>query len=42
MHKKIIWMEVQIYNVKAKSQASNIWVKVIKATQRGQSWNKIS
>ena len=27
MHQKLIWMEVHIYIVKAKSQEGNIWVK---------------
>ena len=26
---KLMWMEVQIYSVKAKSQPGNIWVKDI-------------
>ena len=34
-------MGVHIYSVKAKSQAGNIWVKDIMATQEGQSWKKI-
>ena len=37
-----MWMEVHIYSVKANSQAGNIWVKGIMATQKGQSWKKIS
>ena len=35
-------MEVYIYNVKAKSQAGNIWAKDIVTTQKGQSQKKIS
>ena len=31
-----------VYSVKAKSQAYNIWVKDKMATQKGQSWKKIS
>ena len=42
MHQKLIWMEVHIYDVKAKSQAANIWVKYIMTTQKGQSQKKIS
>ena len=37
-----MWMEETIYNVKAKSQAGNIWVKDIMTTQKSQSWKKIS
>ena len=37
-----MWMEVHIYILKAKSQAGNIWVKDIMATQKGQSQKKIS
>ena len=37
-----MWMEVQMYSVKAKSQAGNIWVKDIMTTQKGQSQKKIS
>ena len=37
-----MWMEVQVYSVKAKSQAGNIWVKDIMTTQKGQSQKKIS
>ena len=35
-------MEVNIYSVKAKSQAGNIWVKYIMTTQKDQSQKKIS
>ena len=42
MHKKIIWMKVCIYSVKAKSQAGNTWVKDLMATQKDQCWKKIS
>ena len=35
-------MEVNIYSVKAKSQAGNIRVKDIMTTQKGQSQKKIS
>ena len=37
---QLMWMDVQIDSVKAKSQAGNIWAKgkMIK----GQSWKKIS
>ena len=42
MHQKLIWMEVHIYSVKAKSQAGNIRVKYIITTHKGQSWKKIS
>ena len=35
-------MKVHIYNVKAKSQAGNIRVKYIRATQKGQSQKKTS
>ena len=31
-HKKLMWMEVHIYNVKAKSQAGNVWIKDIMTT----------
>ena len=27
MHKKLMWMELHIYIVKAKTQAGKIWVK---------------
>ena len=42
MQQKLIWMEVHIYSVKAKSQAGNIRVKHIMTTQKGQSRKKIS
>ena len=35
-------MEVHIYNVKAKCQAGNIWVKDIMTAQKGPSQKKIS
>ena len=35
-------MEVHMYSFKAKSQAGNIWVKYIMATQKGQGRKKIS
>ena len=35
-------MKVHIYSVKAKSQAGNIRVKYIMATQKGQNQKKIS
>ena len=37
-----MWMEEHIYSVKTKSQAGNIWVKDIKAIQKGHNWKKIS
>ena len=49
MHQKLIWKEGHIYSVyivyiayKTKSQASNIRVKFIMTTQKGQSQKKIS
>ena len=33
-HKKLMWMEVYIHGVKAKSQAGNMWVKGIMTTQK--------
>ena len=39
---KLIWMKVNIYNVKAKSQPGDIRVKYIMTTQNGQSQKKIS
>ena len=33
MHKKLMWMEVNIHSVKAKGQAGNIWVKDIMTTE---------
>ena len=39
---KLIWMKAHIYSVKAKCQAGDITVKYIMATQKGQSWKKIS
>ena len=30
MHKKLKWMDVHIYSVKASNQAVNIWVYVMK------------
>ena len=42
MHQKLIWMKEHIYSVKAKSQAGNIRVKFMMATQKGQSRKKIS
>ena len=41
-HKKLMWIEVHIFNVKVKSQVGNIWVKDIMATQNGQSQKKFS
>ena len=35
--KKLIWMEVHMYSVKAESQAGNMWVKDIMTTYKGQS-----
>ena len=35
MHKKLMWIEVHIYIVKAKIQAGNIWIKDIMTTQKG-------
>ena len=35
-------MEVHICSVRAKSQAGNIWVKDIMATQKGQSCKILS
>ena len=32
--KKLVWMEVLIHSVKAKSQTGNVWVKDIMTTQR--------
>ena len=32
MHKKLMWIEVQMQSIKAKSQAGNIWVKDIMTT----------
>ena len=40
-HKKLMWMEVHIYTVKAKSQAGDIWIKSMMTTQC-QNWKKIS
>ena len=40
--KILMWMEVHIYNVKATSQAGNIWVKHILTTQNHQHRKKIS
>ena len=37
MHKKLIWMEVHIYSVEAKSQAGNIWVEDKMITQKDLS-----
>ena len=31
---KIMWMDEQMYSVKAKSQAGNIWVKNIMTTKK--------
>ena len=43
MHKKLMQMEVHIYNnVNVKSQAGNIWEKGIPTRQKGQSQKKIS
>ena len=36
-HKKLMWMEVHVYSVKAKSQAGNIWVKDIIITRSSSS-----
>ena len=33
-HQSLIWMEVHIYSITAKSQACNIWVKYIITTQK--------
>ena len=38
--KKLMWMEVHICIVKAKSQAGNIEVKDVMTTQKGQSEKK--
>ena len=35
--KKLMWMEVHINSVKAKSQAGNIWVKDTLTIRKGQS-----
>ena len=35
-------MEVRIYSVKTKSQAVNIWINDIRATQKGQTEKKIN
>ena len=35
-HKKLMWMQVHIYSVKAKSQAGNVWVKDIMTTKKDQ------
>ena len=40
MHKKLMWTEVHIYSVKAKSQVGNIWVKGIMTIQKGQAERK--
>ena len=40
--KKLMWMEVHVHIVKAKSQAGNVQVKDIMKTQKGQSRKKIS
>ena len=37
-HTKLMWMEVHMYSVKAKSQAGKIWVKHIMTTWKGQIW----
>ena len=42
MYQKLMWIEVHIYCVKAKSQAGNIWDKYIMTTQKDQSLKKIS
>ena len=39
--KKIMWIEVHIYSVKANSQFGNIWVKDLMITQKGQSQRKL-
>ena len=39
---KLLWMKVNIYSVKAKTQAGNIRVKHIMTTQKGQSQKEIS
>ena len=31
-HKKLMWIEVHVYSIKAESQAGNIWVKDIMTT----------
>ena len=41
-HKKLMWMEVHIHTVQAKSQAGSIQVKDIMAAQKGQSGKQIS
>ena len=41
-HKKLMWIEVHIFNVKVKSQVGNIWVKDIMVTQNGQTQKKFS
>ena len=41
LRKTLMWMEIHICSVKAKSQAGNIKVKDIMTTQKGQSRKKI-
>ena len=38
MHKKLIWMEFDIYSVM--SQTGNIWIKDMMTTQKDQSQKK--
>ena len=42
VHQKLIWMEVHIYSVKARSKAGNIQVKYTMTTQKSQNRKKIS
>ena len=41
-HKKLMWMEVQIYSVKTNSQACNIQVKYVMAIWKCQSGKILS
>ena len=36
MHTKLMWKEVHMYSVKAKSQSVNVWIKDIMTAQKGE------